>query len=75
MEDFRTFIAVDSNFNLEHTIAENHTLKYNNKLLITAGVAVGMYLIGLAIYCLKEEKKEQSVLKSFLKNDYKKTIY
>lgn len=57
MEDFRTFIAVDSNFNLEHTIAENQTLKYNNKLLIAAGVAVGFCLIGFTIYCLKEEKK------------------
>jgi hypothetical protein len=57
MIDYNTITTVNKNFNYEQTIAENQTLKYNNKMLITAGVVVGFCLIGFTIYRLKENKE------------------
>ena len=59
MEDFRTFIAVDYNFDVKQTIAENQTLKQNNQVLLAAGVVVGICFIGVAIYVLREENKNK----------------
>jgi hypothetical protein len=59
MEDFRTFIAVDYNFDVNQTIAENQTLKQNNQVLLAAGVVVGICIIGVAIYVIREENKNK----------------
>jgi hypothetical protein len=59
MEDFRTFIAVDYNFDVKQTIAENQTLKQNNQVLLTAAVLVGICFIGVAIYVIREENKNK----------------
>lgn len=59
MEDFRTFIAVDYNFDVKQTIAENQTLKQNNQVLLAAGVLVGICFIGVAIYVIREENKNK----------------
>ncbi len=59
MEDFRTFIGVDSNFKIEQTIAENQILKYNNKVLLLTGFIVGTFLIGIAMYTTLVENNKK----------------
>ena len=59
MEDFRTFIAVDYNFDVKQTIAENQTLKHNNQFLLATGLIVGICLIGVAIYLIQEENNNK----------------
>ena len=57
MVDIRTFKVVDRDFNLDQTIAENETLRHNNKILLATGVVVGICLIGVTIYIINEETK------------------
>jgi hypothetical protein len=57
MVDISSFKVVDRDFNLDNTIAENETLKHNNKLLLTTGLLVGICLLGVTIYVINEERK------------------
>lgn len=55
MIDIKDFMIVDRNFNLDQTIAENESLKYNNKILLATGVVVGICFLGVAVYLINEE--------------------
>ena len=55
MVDIKEFKIVDRNFNLDQTIAENESLKYNNKILLATGVVVGICFLGVAVYLINEE--------------------
>lgn len=55
MVDIRTFKVVERDFNLDQTIAENETLKHNNKILLATGVAIGICFLGVAVYLINEE--------------------
>lgn len=57
MIDYNTITTVSKNFNYEQTIAENETLRHNNKLLITVGVVFGICFFGATIYFITEERK------------------
>ena len=57
MIDYKAITTVSRNFNYEQTIAENETLKHNNKLLLTTGLLVGICLLGVTIYVINEERK------------------
>jgi hypothetical protein len=57
MIDYNTITTVSKNFNYEQTIAENESLKYNNKILLATGVVVGICFIGVTIYIINEETK------------------
>jgi hypothetical protein len=55
MIDYNTITTVNKNFNYEQTIAENETLKYNNKILLATSVVVGICFFGVAVYLINEE--------------------
>jgi hypothetical protein len=55
MVDISSFKVVDRDFTLYHTIAENESLKYNNKILLATGVVVGICFLGVAVYLINEE--------------------
>ena len=62
MEDFRTFIAVDYNFDINQTIAENQNLKHSNKVLKKIAVITVILFFGTTIYFLTEERKKNKYL-------------
>ena len=55
MIDYNTITTVSKNFNYEQTIAENESLKYNNKILLATGIMVGICFLGVAVYLINEE--------------------
>lgn len=59
MVDIKEFKIVDRNFNLDQTIAENESLKYNNKILLATGVVVGICFLGVAVYLINEEIQQR----------------
>jgi hypothetical protein len=59
MIDYDTITTVSKNFNYEQTIAENETLKLNNKILLATGVVVGICFLGVAVYLINEEMQHK----------------
>jgi hypothetical protein len=59
MVDIRTFKVVDRDFNLDQTMAENETLRQNNKILLATGVVVGICFLGVAVYLINEEMQHR----------------
>lgn len=59
MVDIRTFKVVDRDFNLDQTMAENVTLRHNNKILLATGVVVGICFLGVAVYLINEEMQHR----------------
>ena len=59
MVDIRTFKVVDRDFNLDQTMAENETLRNNNKILLATGVVVGICFLGVAVYLINEEMQHR----------------
>lgn len=59
MVDIRTFKVVDRDFNLDQTMAENETLRHNNKILLATGVVVGICFLGIAVYLIYEEMQHR----------------
>jgi hypothetical protein len=64
MIDYDTIITVSKNFNFEQTIAENETLKHNNKILLATGVAIGICFLGVAFYLINEEIQNRKYYKT-----------
>ena len=59
MVDISSFKVVDRDFALYQTIAENESLKYNNKILLATGVVVGICFLGVAVYLINEEIQQR----------------
>jgi hypothetical protein len=59
MIDYSTITTVSNNFNYEQTIAENETLRNNNKILLATGVVVGICFLGVAVYLINEEMQHR----------------
>ncbi len=59
MIDYDTITTVSKNFNYELTIAENETLKHNNKIFLATGVVVGICFLGVAVYLINEEMQHR----------------
>ena len=59
MIDIKEFMIVDRNFNFDQTIAENETLRHNNKILLATGVVVGICFLGVAVYLISEEMQHR----------------
>jgi len=59
MIDYDTITTVSKNFNYEQTIAENETLRHNNKILLATGVVVGICFLGVAVYLINEEMQHR----------------
>ena len=55
MIDYDKITSVSKNFNYEQTIAENETLRHNNKILLATGVVVGICFLGVAVCLINEE--------------------
>jgi hypothetical protein len=59
MIDYDKITTVSKNFNYDQTIAENESLKYNNKILLATGVVVGICFLGVAVYLINEEIQQR----------------
>ncbi len=57
MIDFREYKTVPKTFELEQTIAENETYKYDNRFLIGLSVVVVIGAVGVVVYLVKEQRK------------------
>lgn len=57
MIDFREYKIVPKTFELEQTITENETYKYDNRFLIGLSFVVVLGAVGVVLYFVKEQRK------------------
>ena len=63
MVDYRDVITLDRSFNLESTLAENATLKKDNKALVFTTIFIGTIALGLIIYLYDNQINNKENLK------------
>ena len=61
MIDCRNIQTLDSSFDLTNTVAQNTELKKENKLLVYIGLSALIFLTGVGIYLIKEEKNKRLI--------------
>lgn len=59
MTDFDIITTVNKNMDFEKTIAENHSLRSNNEVLVLIAISAIVIVASLYIYVINEQQKDQ----------------